>query len=171
MTYPRRQYGYGGWDPFAELQALRAELGRMVGSALMHPRSQAADVDLDETENGWVVTARLPGVAPEEVEVDLEERVLSIRARSEAEVNADLSGEASGSHRRAFEYRMTVPGDVEPDQIDATMDHGLLTIRLPRVSKSQRRQITIGRRPAEQNNGGGGTTGQGGAQGTDESTG
>jgi HSP20 family protein len=155
MTYPRRQYGHGGWDPFAELQALRAELGRMVGSSLMGPRSQAADVDLDETENGWVVTARLPGVAPEEVEVDLEERVLSIRARSEAEVNAEVSGEASGSHRRAFEFRMTVPGDVDPDQIDATMDHGLLTIRLPRLSKSQRRQIAIARRAAAQSNGGG----------------
>ena len=158
MTYPSGRYAYGGWDPFGELQALRAELGRMAGSALVGS-GHAADVDLDETENGWVVTARLPGVAPEEVEVDFEDRVLTIRARSEAEVNAQVSGEPSGSRRRAFEYRMTVPGQVDPDGIDATMDHGLLTVRLPRVARSQRRQITVGRRAPGQD----GTSGEGAA--------
>jgi len=144
MTYPTRRSSYG-WDPFNELQALRAELGRLVGSALVGGRGSAADVDVDATETGWTVTARLPGVAPEEVEVDFEERELCIRARSEAEVNEQQVGEATGSRRRSFEYRVSVPGDIDPDQIDATMDHGLLTVRLPRAERSKRRQITVGR--------------------------
>jgi HSP20 family protein len=59
------------------------------------------------------VTARLPGVAPDEVEVEVEvdDREVAIRAR-----------------------------------VDATMDHGLLTVRLPRTERSKRRTIHIGRR-------------------------
>lgn len=131
-----------GWDPFTDLQALRAELGRLVGG-----RASAADVDLDENEDGWTVTARLPGLAPEEVVVDFSDRELFIRARSEAEVNERQVGEATGSRRRSFEYRVAVPSDVDPDRVDATMDHGLLTVRLPRRARSARRQITIGRGP------------------------
>jgi HSP20 family protein len=143
MSYPRRSTH--GWDPFSELQALRAELGRMVGSALVGGPGSTADVDIDRTESGWTVTARLPGVAPEEVVVDFEERELFIRARSEAEVNEQQVGEATGSRRRSFEYRVAIAGDVDPDGIDATMDHGLLTVRLPRVARSQRRQIAVAR--------------------------
>jgi HSP20 family protein len=139
MTHPAPRASYG-WDPFTELQALRAELGRIVGG-----RSSAADVDVDETDDGWTVTARLPGVAPGEVVIDFEDRELRIRARSEAEVNEQQVGEAIGSRRRSFEYRVAVPGDVDPDRIDATMDHGLLTVRLPQAVRSARRQITIGR--------------------------
>ncbi len=139
MTYPARRTSYG-WDPYTELLALRAELGRLVGG-----RSAAADVDVDETDDGWTVTARLPGVAPEEVTVDFEGREVCIRARSEAEVNEQQVGEATGSRRRSFEFRVAVPGDADPDRIDATMDHGLLTVRLPRKARAARRQITIGR--------------------------
>lgn len=136
------------WDPFSELQALRAELGRLVGSALVGVRGTAADIDIEESDGGWTVTARLPGVAPEEVAVEIEARELCIRARSEAEVNEELSGEASGSQRRSFEYRVALPGEVDPDEVDATMDHGLLIVRLPRSARSRRRRIVVGRRTA-----------------------
>jgi HSP20 family protein len=122
------------------LQALRAELSRLVGG-----RSSTNDIDVDETIDGWTVTARLPGFAPDEVMIEMDERELAIRAKSEAEVNAGSEGEATGSRRRSFDYRITVPGEVDPDKIDATMDHGLLTVRLPRTARSQRRQIAVGR--------------------------
>jgi HSP20 family protein len=139
MTYPAHRTSYG-WDPYTELLALRTELGRLISG-----RNAAADVDMEETSDGWSVTARLPGVAPEEVIVDFEGRELCIRARSEAEVNERQVGEATGSRRRSFEFRVTIPGDVDLDGIDATMDHGLLAVRLPRKARSARRQINIGR--------------------------
>jgi HSP20 family protein len=139
MTYPAHRTSRG-WDPYAELLALRSELGRLVGG-----RNVAGDVDVEETDDGWSVTARLPGVAPEEVIVDFEGRELCIRARTEAEVNEQQVGEATGSRRRSFEFRVAIPGDVDPDRIDATMDHGLLAVRLPRTARSARRQINIGR--------------------------
>ena len=134
-----------GWDPMGELQSLRSELSRLVGG-----RSGPPDVELGETADGWEVVVRLPGVAPEEVAVELDEQQLCVRARSEAEVNAD-QGIPGGFETRGFEYRVDLPSRVDPDRIDAVMDHGLLRVRLPRASRPTPRTITVGRtgsRPA-----------------------
>ncbi|HEY2950772.1 MAG TPA: hypothetical protein VGJ53_20645, partial [Micromonosporaceae bacterium] len=64
MNYPMRRSPFRmGWDPFGDLQALRDEVGRVFGS-LYGGRGGYQDIDLDEDADGWVVTARLPGVAP-----------------------------------------------------------------------------------------------------------
>ncbi|QGN45775.1 Hsp20/alpha crystallin family protein [Micromonospora sp. WMMD558] len=128
-----------GWDPMGELQSLRAELSRLVGG-----RSGSPDLELTETADGWEVVVRLPGVAPEEVAVELDDRELCVRARSEAEVNAD-HGIPGGFETRGFEYRVDLPSRVDPDAIDAVMDHGLLRVRLPRAARPAPRTITVGR--------------------------
>lgn len=144
MTYPWRGPGRG-LDPFRELQALRAELGRLVGSALDRGQGDYADVDMEQTEAGWRVVARLPGVAPEEVAVELDGGELSVRARSEEEVNADQGMPGTGSRLRSFDYRLTLPPGVDTERIDAVMDHGLLTVTLPRRGAAERRTIIVGR--------------------------
>lgn len=128
-----------GWDPMGELQSLRSELSRLVGG-----RSGSPDVELNETADGWEAIVRLPGVAPEEVAVELDDRELCVRARSEAEVNAD-HGIPGGFETRGFEYRVDLPSRVDPDAIDAVMDHGLLRVRLPRAARPAPRTITVGR--------------------------
>ncbi|GAB3154782.1 hypothetical protein GCM10027290_49760 [Micromonospora sonneratiae] len=135
-----------GWDPRTELQTLRAEIGRMVGSALASIGGGNPDVELRATDEGWAVIARLPGVAPEEVALELDDRELCIRARSEEEVNADIGMAGSGSRTRAFEYRVNLPAQADLDRADAVMDHGLLTVMLPRAARSAPRTITVGRR-------------------------
>lgn len=133
-----------------ELHALRAELGRMIAAALIGGRGRP-DVELQQTDEGWLAIARLPGVAPEEVAVELDSRELCIRARSEAEVNADLGMPGTGEHTRSFEYHLTLPDGIDADQVDAVMDHGLLTVALPRARNGARRSIaiTVGRRQYE----------------------
>ncbi len=128
-----------GWDPMGELQSLRAELSRLVGG-----RSGSPDLELNETADGWEFVVRLPGVAPEEVAVELDDRELCVRARSEAEVNAD-HGIPGGFETRGFEYRVDLPSRVDPETIDAVMDHGLLRVRLPRAARATPRTITVGR--------------------------
>lgn len=128
-----------GWDPMGELQSLRSELRRLVGG-----RSGPPEVELTEVPDGWEVIVRLPGVAPEEVAVELDDRELCVRARSEAEVNAD-QGIPGGFETRGFEYRVELPIRVDPDAIDAVMDHGLLRVHLPRAARPAPRTITVGR--------------------------
>ncbi|MBF9130780.1 Hsp20/alpha crystallin family protein [Plantactinospora sp. S1510] len=146
MGEPGRGGGDRGWDPIGELQALRTELRRLVGSALVGGRSSSPDVELHQADDGWTVIARLPGVAPEEVALELDDRELCVRARSEAEVNADHGMAGSGTQTRAFEHRVHLPAPVDPERIDAVMDHGLLTVTLRKAARPGRRTITIGTR-------------------------
>jgi HSP20 family protein len=169
MTYPVRPR----WDPFAQIQSLRAELGRLFGGS--GGGGLLPQVEVDRDEEGWTVTARLPGVAPEEVAIEVDARELRIRVRSAAETEqrAELPGGAAeqpaaapdggpaggpgGAYRdgvrREFDYRLSLGGELDVDRVDATMDHGLLTVRLPRLTRGTRRRVTVGRRteqPANQ---------------------
>jgi hypothetical protein len=94
----------------------------------MSPREHVPshpDIDIEPAGDGWVVTARLPGVAAEEVALDVSETELTIHA-------------AGGTE--GFRYQISIPSDVDTDAIDATMDHGLLTVRLPRGTAPTRRR-------------------------------
>ncbi|MFD0818189.1 Hsp20/alpha crystallin family protein, partial [Micromonospora zhanjiangensis] len=104
------------------------------------------DVELTDIGDGWTVVARLPGVAPEEVAVELDDRELCIRARSEEEVNADQGLPRAGARHRSFAHRVRLPDAADADRIDAVMDHGLLTVFLPRSVPRRRRSITVGSR-------------------------
>ncbi|HEX8629786.1 MAG TPA: Hsp20/alpha crystallin family protein [Catenuloplanes sp.] len=111
---------------------------------MTHPQDDNA-INVEQTDSGWTVTAALPGVAPEEVAIDIDNGELCIRGRTEAEVNQE-QGLDGGAAERAFEHRVPLPGEVDTDQVDATMDHGLLTVRLPRSARRARRTITLGQR-------------------------
>jgi HSP20 family protein len=149
-----RGRGGGRRDPFAGLEAIQARLNRMVGDAITGYRGHHplwhSDIDVETTEDGWVLEVPLPGMAPEEVAVDVNDHELTIRAAHE--------GGGSGVHARRsrysdFSYRLTMPSDVDTEAIDAVMQHGLLTVTLPRGRVSHRRRISVGRQieqaPAE----------------------
>jgi HSP20 family protein len=140
MSYPVRP---SRRDPFASLEAMQERFNRMLGDAITGYRGRTPfwhpDVDVDETGDAWTVEVRLPGVAAEEVTIDVNDRELVIRtARTE---------ESAGRSRYSdFSYRLAVPSDVDVDAIDATMDHGLLLVRLPRTRASRSRRISVARR-------------------------
>ena len=77
-------------------------------------------VDVESNQDGWTVVVQLPGVAAEELSIDVERRELCIQTRAE---------EGAGG----FTYKLALPAEVDTEGVDATMDHGLLTVRLPRA--------------------------------------
>lgn len=147
MSYPMRGQDPGGRESFAGLENMRDWMNRLMGETFAGYRDRfprwRPDVDIDEDTDGWVVEARLPGVAPEEVAIDVSGRELVIRA-----VHEETAGSGGRSRHSDFSYRLVIPPDANTDAIDATMDHGLLLVRLPRSSTSGSRRITVGRRSA-----------------------
>jgi HSP20 family protein len=136
---------------------MQERMSRMFGDVMTVPRGRTPmwhpDIDVDETADGWVIEARLPGVAPDEVSVEITDRELVIRSRHEQAEGDGVGGDDSAAKATArtrrwssFLYRLTIPSDVDPSRIDATMDHGLLTITLPRSTESRSRSISVGTR-------------------------
>jgi HSP20 family protein len=145
----RRTGARGPWDPFAELEQLSDRMRRMLdqtfggfGPEARQAGSWTPAVDLEETDDAYVVEADLPGVKREDVNVELIGNELSIAGECR---RSERSGTMRRQTRRTgrFDYRVTLPDHVDAERVDASLADGVLTVRVPKAEHSQRRQIEI----------------------------
>ena len=87
-----------------------------------------------ELENEYKVTAEIPGVDPADVEVTVEDGVLTIRGhrRYEDESETEEGGVQRVSERGRFERRLRFPADIVENAVKATHKHGVLTVTVPK---------------------------------------
>jgi len=97
--------------------------------------------DIYETSEGLVLLADLPGVAPSDLEIRLEDHRLTIQGKAQHRLTSEpISREyALGNFFRQFE----LSEQVNQGKIAARLQHGVLTLRLPRAEKPEPRQITV----------------------------
>ncbi|EFH10544.1 Hsp20/alpha crystallin family protein [Pseudoroseomonas cervicalis] len=99
--------------------------------------------DIQQTREGIVLMLEMPGVAPEDVDITLERRVLTIRGRGrqpEPEALRAVHREYEpGDYERAF----TLSEDFDESRIEATVKDGVLTLRLPRAAEARPRTIRV----------------------------
>jgi HSP20 family protein len=99
-------------------------------------------VDIFETEGAITVLADLPGVKPDQLEIDLRDNVLTLTGR----VGAPPAGETdvlreydAGTFFRQF----TLAESIDQAKIDAKLGDGVLRLELPKVERAKPRQITV----------------------------
>jgi HSP20 family protein len=116
-----------------------------------HPRFNPA-IDIRESDNGYTVTAELPGIDPKDVDITVQEG--SLLVSGEKKFEQESKGE--GYHRMersygSFRRSITLPKGIDVEKIDATFNNGLLTLSIPKLPelKPQARKIEI-KAPAQQ---------------------
>jgi HSP20 family protein len=104
----------------------------------------APAVDVSEDEARYLVTAELPGVKKEDVCIEVEENVLSIRGekRSEREETKDRTHFVERSYG-AFHRSFTLPSNADLDQIKASVEDGVLSVEIPKKEESKPRTVTV----------------------------
>jgi HSP20 family protein len=141
------------WEPTRELNSLQGEMNRLFNTFFDTPlpnggattaRRWLPAMDLVETEDDFVLTADLPGLSEKDVNIELEDNVLTISGerRSEHEHRKD------GVHRveRAsggFTRSLTLPEGVDPEAIKANFDRGVLEVRIPKPEQRKPRKVEI----------------------------
>ena len=101
-------------------------------------------LDIDETEEAWVVTAELPGIDPKAVEVTLDGREMTIRGEKVAEKTDEPVGRQYSERRYgALERRFTLPEDVDAEAVKAASRDGILTVTIGKPEVRKPRQIPI----------------------------
>jgi HSP20 family molecular chaperone IbpA len=85
--------------------------------------------EINKTENGYAVELPVAGFAPDNIDVTLEDRVLTISGKTE---------------RRSFTRSLLIPEEIDADSIGAKVEHGMLTITLNMHPKAQPRKIVVG---------------------------
>ena len=99
--------------------------------------------DIVETDDGLTLIVEMPGVAADDVDVTLERRVLTIRGTVRATTPETLQLAYAEYGEGNFERAFTLPDDFDPDQIGASVSHGVLTVTLPRAAGAQPRKIAV----------------------------
>jgi HSP20 family protein len=99
-------------------------------------------VDLEETDDSYVIEAELPGVKREDVHIELIGNELEITGEcKKPERKGTMRKQARRSGR--FDYRVSLPDLVEAEKVGAKLADGVLTVRVPKSERSQRRQIEV----------------------------
>jgi HSP20 family protein len=136
------------WDPARDLGDLHQQMERIMGEILTGavPGDGAIwepPVDIEETDDAWIVEAELPGAKQEDVNVEVRENELVVAGEIKEK---ERKGILRRRTRRVgqFEYRVMLPGEVDAERIDASLDHGVLTIRVPKPERTQPRRIEVG---------------------------
>jgi HSP20 family protein len=99
-------------------------------------------VDIQERPDEMVILLDMPGVKPEDVEVNFERGELTVRAERDVAENGGRSlveEFGAGEYYRAF----LLSQDVAGDKISAELNHGVLTVRLPRAEEAKPRKVSV----------------------------
>jgi HSP20 family protein len=138
------------WDPGRELDSLQSDLNRAFdmyfgGRATDATRRWIPAMDLVETDDYLVLKADLPGLDSDDVEIEIKDGVLTISGERRTEHEAS----ANGYHRveRAygrFSRSLSLPQDVEADQVQADFEKGVLEVRIPKPAERKPHRVQIG---------------------------
>jgi HSP20 family protein len=139
------------WEPFRELSSLQTEMNRLFNAAFDTPpgnggtRRWTPAMDLVETDEHFVLRADLPGMTESDVNIELEDNVLTVSGERKAERQEKGEGfyrveRSFGSFSRA----LTLPKGIDPEGVKAEFDNGVLEVRVPKPEQRKPRKITIG---------------------------
>lgn len=144
------------WDSSRELDALQGEVNRLFSSFFDTPTSRGQQgngtrrrwvpaMDLVETEDAFVLKADLPGIGESDVNVELENNVLTIAGERKTEHEERHEGyyrleRATG----AFSRSLSLPEGIDAEAVQAAFDNGVLTVRIPKPAQAKPRKVKIG---------------------------
>ena len=139
------------WNPWQDLNRLQRDMSSLFEN---HLHRSAADpeegwgwrppVDIYEDPERFVVSAELPGINPDKVDLRVEDNRLTIRG----DRNMEFEEKKENYHRIEREYgtfsrTFTLPTTVEPDKIRAEYKHGLLRVTIPKRPEVQPHKIQV----------------------------
>lgn len=128
------------FDPFRSL----SEIERFFGSAARTPASLAMPMDLYRRGEEFVARVDLPGVDPASIDIDVEDRTLTVRAQRDTEPGEE--GVQWLTHERpsgTFARQLTLGYGVALDRIEADYADGVLTLTIPVAEEARPRKINV----------------------------
>jgi HSP20 family protein len=134
------------WSPWRELETLRERLDRVLTELGRTSREgeSSVPVDVQETDDAVIVRASVPGIRPEDLSVEVNQGVLTIRGEIREEHEETRGTWHIRERRIGTIYRsVTLPTPVREEEAQATLEHGVLEIRLPKAEPRIQRRIPV----------------------------
>jgi HSP20 family protein len=139
------------WDPYQDMLSLREAMNQLLEESFVRPtlaRSNGGSftpaLDVSETAEAYIVEAAVPGLKAENLDVTLENGVLSIKG----EVKQETEEQKRNFHRierrfGSFVRTIGLPTAVKADAINATLTDGVLRLEIPKAEEVKPRKISV----------------------------
>ena len=143
------------WDPFRDLTSIQDEMNQMFDRVFGRRSSGGREasptaaswspaVDISERKDAYVVSAEVPGIKPEELEVTLEDGLLTIQGERRMEKEtSDRQYHRVERRYGAFRRSITLPSQVNADAIEASYSDGVLQVVVPKVESAKPKKINV----------------------------
>lgn len=131
------------WNPFWEMSRLEKDVFDLF-AAPRRTASWTPNIDMSEDEAKILIEAEMPGIAPEDVELTVDDGILTLKGKKLLNKSGDKKGylmteRSGGSFTRSF----ALPSSIEIDQIHASYDKGILSIEIPKKPPKVPKQIKV----------------------------
>jgi len=131
------------WDPLRDLLTLHEQLGHLVGT---DAPGWTPPVDLYETAAEYVLTAELPGLSRDQIEIHAEETRIVIRGARSADSGRSIACEQFHRVERGhgpFSRGFALPEPIDVDKVAADLKDGILTVVIPKLRDRAARRIDV----------------------------
>lgn len=137
-------FGRVGFDPFLEMRRMQQEMNQRLTGLTAGTVQEFPPINLWVGEDSVAVTAELPGIAADEVDLTVRENTLTLKGERESRTE----DEKSVWHRRervygSFSRTVQLPFRVDPDKVEARFANGLLEVELHRPEADRPKKIQI----------------------------
>ncbi len=142
------------YDPWTGMLSLREAMNRLLEeSVVTTPAARGSlggmqmPLDLYETPDALVARTSMPGVRPDDIDITVTGDQLTIRGELAEQAPGDEARYHQREHRYgSFARSLTLPVEVQPDKVEATFEHGVLTLTMPKAERMRPKQIKINAR-------------------------
>ena len=139
------------YEPWGMLNQLRRDMDRMFETRAEGEESSAVAtsawvpaVDIKETKDAFEIHADIPGVDPKDIDVHMENGILTIKGERESEKKEEKEGYKRVEREwGSFYRRFSLPDTADAQKISAKSKHGVLEITIPKQEKVQPRKISV----------------------------
>jgi HSP20 family protein len=135
-------------NPFAELERMRRQMERLYeGLSSPYQRELAGVfplITLSENKDSFFVRAELPGIKSDDLDIQATSNSISISGERKIEAeNKEASYHRREREAGRFSRVVGLPGEINPDKVEARLDHGVLTVTVPKAEVAKPRQINV----------------------------
>jgi HSP20 family protein len=134
------------WEPFSAIQRLSDDISRLFDGWGELPALQDEAfiplADVEETDDAYVVELELPGVKKRDIDISLAGRRLTVTGERKEKERSGILRRRTRSVGQ-FRFEVLLPGAVDEDGVTASLDEGVLTVRVPKATSERPRRIEV----------------------------
>ncbi|RKZ95793.1 MAG: Hsp20/alpha crystallin family protein [Gammaproteobacteria bacterium] len=137
------------WDPFQEMETLLDHYNRSSRKTLANSGDRSFEVgdwmpvvDIEETEDAFSIKAELPGVEKDDVSINIDKGVLTIKGEKKTETEDKKRHRVECSYG-SFVRSFTLPQSIKVDKVEAQYNNGILNLTIPKSEEAKPKEVEV----------------------------